>query len=455
MVSSAHRESWQSRLGFIFAAVGSAVGLANIWKFPYTVGKSGGAAFILLYLASLMLIGFPVFISEILIGRATQTSPKGAMKALGKSPGWERVGAMMVLTGFIVSAFYSAVAGWVLGYFIEALRGSLSSMESPQEAIQHYDQLMSSPLWGVGFHGLFLAICSGIVLLGVQKGIERASKIMMPLLLTVLAVLVFKGLALPGAGEGLKFLLEPDWSVVTPSVALAALGQSFFTLSVGQGTMITYGSYLDEKANIPASCVPIALIDTLISILSAVAIFTVVFSVGMEPTAGPGLLFHTLPVVFSQLPGGYLMAVLFFSLVSLAAISSEISAMEPLIAYLMDEWKWTRKQGTALCASAAFIVGVPCALSANLLSGHTLWGMTFLDLIAFVATDLLVPLGGLAAVILVGWRWGMGVALAHLQKGAEKCFDRAPWLKGYFYWGIRYVAPLLMVLVFAHEMGWF
>ncbi|MCB1134732.1 MAG: sodium-dependent transporter [Chlamydiia bacterium] len=452
---STERESWKSRLGFVFAAVGSAVGLANIWKFPYTVGNSGGAAFIILYLAALLLIGLPVFVSEVLIGRAAKSNPRGAMRRLSGSKMWEGMGMMMVITGFIVSAFYSAVAGWIFGYLVEAASGRLSAISSAQEAQDLYSSLMTNPYWGVGFHLLFIGVCMGLLYTGVQHGIERGNKIMMPALIVVLLLLVFKGLTLPGAGEGLRFLLSPDWSQVTGAVVLSALGQSFFTLSVGQGTMITYGSYLDDDANIVSSCVPIALIDTLISIMSTVAVFTIVFSAGLEPTSGPGLLFHTLPLVFGQISGGYIVALLFFLLVVLAAVSSEISAMEPLIAYLMNEKGWTRHHAVLLCAGAAFVLGIPCALSSSLLSQYQIYGMSFLDLMAFVATEILVPVGGLASVVFVGWRWGIKDALKNLRQGSEGLFKRAPWILTYFRYGMCYVAPALVILVFLNGLGLF
>jgi NSS family neurotransmitter:Na+ symporter len=360
----------------------------------------------------------------------------------------------MVLTGVSVSAFYSAVAAWILGYLVEALRGQLSGFSHPADVAEHYAALMANPIWGLSFHFLFLGSCVLVLMTGVQHGIERGNKIMMPLLIFVLFALVLKGLSLPNASEGLKFLFAPDWSVVTAPVVLAALGQSFFTLSVGQGTMITYGSYLNRETNIPVSCYPIALIDTAISLLSAVVVFTVVFSVGLEPTAGEGLLFNTLPIVFSQLPGGYLMAVFFFLLVTLAALTSEISAMEPLIAYLMDEWGWSRRAAVLLCGAAAFALGVPCALSSSLLVDVQIMGRSILGFLAFWATDVFVPIGGLLAVLLVGWRWGLGDAMQHLKRGAGTLFERRPWLETYFRVCIKYLAPCLIVLVFAHELGW-
>lgn len=449
------RDSWGSRLGFIFAVAGSAVGLANIWRFPYVVGQNGGAAFILVYLFCLLLIGFPVFMCEMLIGRTTQTSPSGAFRQLGNNAAWSWAGKWTIITGFIVSSFYSAVAGWILGYLCEAIRGNITNFESTEHAVVHYQSLMENPWWGLTFHFLFLLFCVGVLFLGVRKGIERGNKIMMPMLIIVLLLLVVKGLMMPNAAEGLRFLFTPDWSKLTPAAFLIALGQSFFTLSVGQGTMVTYGSYLGRAENLVKSCFPIVLMDTAISLLSAIAIFTIVFSVGMEPGSGTGLIFHTLPWVFSQIPGGYIVAVLFFLLVVLAAMTSEISALEPSIAYLVDEHGWKRKHAVLVCGLGAFILGIPCALSYSTLKDYTFFNETFFDFVVFLASSILIPIGGFFAVILVGWKWGVGNALKQLKLGASDLFERHPWLRIYFWLCFKYTAPILMIIVFLDAIGVF
>jgi NSS family neurotransmitter:Na+ symporter len=445
------RESWESRIGFILAVAGSAVGLANIWRFPYIVGAHGGAAFVCVYLLCLLLIGFPVFIAEILIGRTTQTSPSGAFRTLGGKK-WTWAGKMTILTGFIVSSFYSAVAGWVLGYLIEAVSGNITSFQSASEATEHNLSLLGTPWWGVGFHFLFIVLCLGVLYMGVRKGIERGNKIMMPLLLILLVLLVIKGLTLEHAGEGLRFLFTPNWSLLTPASILIALGQAFFTLSLGQGTMVTYGSYLRTNSNLIKSCLPVVIMDTCVSLLAAMAVFTIVFSVGIKPDSGPALIFQTLPLVFSQLPGGYLLAILFFLLVSLAALTSEISAMEPTIAYLMDEWKWKRKSAVAACGICSFLIGIPSALSTSVLKDVTWMDLTFLDIVHNLASNILIPLGGLAAVLLVGWAWGMKKALPALREGTGDLFERHPILNRYFWFCIKYAAPILIILVFINSL---
>lgn len=447
-----NRGSWGSRVGFIFAVAGSAVGLANIWRFPYIVGENGGAAFIAVYLLCLILIGFPVFISEILIGRTTQTSPSGAFTELGGSKKWGWAGKLTIFTGLLVSSFYSAVAGWILGYLIEAIKGNASSFSHSADAIGHYETLMASPLWGLSFHFLFLLICTGVLLLGVREGIERGNKIMMPLLFCVLIFLAIWGVFMPSSHKGLVFLLTPDWSALSPQALLIALGQAFFTLSLGQGTMVTYGSYLSKRESLLSSCVPVVIMDTVISLLAAVAVFTIVFSVGLEPNSGPGLVFQTLPLAFSQIPFGHALAVLFFLLVVLAALTSEISAMEPTIAYLIDEWGWKRKSAVLACAVIAFVLGIPAALSYSALKDHSIAGMAYLDFMSFAATGILIPLGGLLAVILVGWKWGVANALIQLKEGASSLFERHPWLNRYFWVCLKYTAPILILLVLLNEI---
>lgn len=449
------RAHWSSRIGFIFAVVGSAVGLANIWRFPYIVGANGGAAFICVYLLCLVIIGFPVLVSELLIGRTTQTSPSGAFGKLGRSKAWGWVGKTTILTGFIVSGFYSAIAGWILGYFVEAVLGHLHNFTSPAEVSTFYNSLIESSVWALSYHGIFLALCCLVLYFGVGEGIERWNKVLMPMLFAALLWLVFKGVTLPNSLEGLKFLLTPDWSFLTPGAILLALGQAFFTLSLGQGTMVTYGSYLGRKESLLRSTFPIVLMDTLVSLFAAIAVFTIVFSVGMEPNSGPGLLFQTLPWVFSQVAGGYILAVLFFMLVVIAAITSEISALEPSIAYLIDEWGWTRHKAVAAVGFGVFLMGIPTALTFSTFAGVEFFSMNILDLVSGFASSILIPLGGLAAVLLVGWRWGAVDAIEELRRGAEDLFAKYPFISTYFKFCFKYCAPVLIIIVFLNALGVF
>ncbi|NGX58629.1 MAG: hypothetical protein K940chlam3_01537 [Chlamydiae bacterium] len=447
------RGSWSSKIGFVFAAAGSAVGLANIWRFPYVVGANGGAIFVVVYLLCLLAIGFPVFISEVLIGRTTQRSPSEAFKRLGNSNFWAVLGSITIITGFIVSAFYSAVAAWILGYLVEAISGRLTAFDSANQAAVHYDSLIQSPLWGIGFHLLFLVGCWGVLVSGVRRGIERGNKVIMPILYLVLITIVLKGLSLPNSFNGLSYLFSPDWSEVTPLMFLIALGQSFFTLSIGQGTMVTYGSYLHEDDNIVTSCFPVLIMDTLVSLFSAIAVFTIVFSVGMEPDAGPGLLFQTLPLVFSKITGGYFVAIAFFLLVFLAALTSQISAMEPTIAFLIDRFHWPRKRAVALCSVGVFLLGLPCALSSNVMKDITFFDMNPLELMLFTTSSILIPLGGFFAIILVGWKWGVPKAVRELHRGMSKGLRENGLFNFYLWFCFKYLAPALIVLVFLNALG--
>ena len=288
---------------------------------------------------------------------------------------------------------------------------------------------------------------------GVRRGIEFGNKIFMPLLLVILLTLVVKGLMSSGASEGLKFLFLPNWKALTPTAIIIALGQSFFTISVGQGTMITYGSYLCDDSNIPKSCFPVVLADTCVALLAATAIFTIAFSAGVDVSGGPGLVFHTLPLAFSKIAGGKIIAVLFFLLVALAALTSEISAMEPVISYLIDEKGLRRRTASLLCALGAFVLGIPSALAYSSLSGVTFFGNNILDSVDFLSTAILIPLGGFFSVILVGWRWGFNNAFHDLKKGAEELFVKYSFLKRYFWFCIKYTAPVLIIVVFIHVIS--
>jgi NSS family neurotransmitter:Na+ symporter len=446
------RVHWKSRFGFIWAAVGSAVGLGNIWRFPYIVGENGGAVFVLLYIICLLLVGLPILIAEIAIGRKTQQNPGSAFKELGKSPLWEKIGKMTIITGLLVSAFYGVVAAWTFSYLVESLMGRITHFTSPESALAHFQRMISTPSLALTAYCGFMLLCLGILLLGVRKGIEGSNKIFMPLLLLVLIALSIKGILLPGAATGLKFLFKPNLALITPKVILMALSQAFFALSLGQGTMITYGSYLTEKENVPSTCFPIALFGTFVSIFAGIAIFSIVFSAGLEPTAGEGLMFQTLPYIFSHMALGGLLAFLFFLLIFLAGLTSQISALEPFIAYLIDRKMWPRRRATLMATGLSFCMGIPCALSFGPLKGWTLFGRNIFDLISSLSVTILIPLGGLAAALLVGWRYGIAKTLNHLSEGAPLLKSKRSWMRSYLKWGIRYIAPLIIAIVFVHQL---
>lgn len=446
------REHWGSKVGFVLAAAGSAIGLGNIWKFPYIAGENGGAAFVFIYLICIALIGLPVLIAEVLMGRTTQRNPVGAFRKLSGSPFWTAIGGLGVLAGFIILSFYSVVAGWSLGYIFEALKGSFYQFSDPAAAGQHFDTLTGKVGWILGWHGVFFTLTMVVVYAGIKGGIERGSKIMMPALFVILLILVIRGITLPGAEQGLKFLWEPDWSKISAQSVLVALGHAFFTLSLGMGAMMTYGSYLSEDDHVPGASLQIVFLDTLIALLAGLAIFTAVFATGQNPGAGPGLIFHTLPVVFARMPGGTLFAILFFLLLSLAALTSAISLLEVVVAYFVDELHWKRHTAVVVFGLITFLLGVPSALSYNLLAEVQLFGKTFFDLADYLASNILLPMGGLFIAVFVAWVWGFDRALGELKKGARNLFERYPFTITVWQIFLKYLAPVMIFIVFLYSI---
>tara|TARA_Y100001970_G_scaffold151393_1_gene185480 strand:- start:308 stop:1732 length:1425 start_codon:yes stop_codon:yes gene_type:complete len=469
------REQWSSKTGFILAAAGSAVGLGNIWKFPYIAGENGGAAFLFIYLICILAIGLPILNIEILLGRETQKNPVGAFKAIRGDSNWKYVGALGVFASFTILSFYSIVGGWSVAYTFESLKGTFDSFvvrdfsfqygrPSPDAAKFFFNVKNSSPFWVLGYHTLFFLSIIGIILSGVKKGLEKASKFLMPILLLILFALVLKGLMLPGADGGIEFLFNPDWSKITPGTFLLALGHAFFTLSLGMGAMMTYGSYLSNNDDIVNASYMVAFLDTIIAILAGVAIFTVVFSSGYDPASGPGLVFHVLPPLLTDLTGGYIFAFLFFLLLTIAAITSGISILEVSVSSLVDELNLSRKKATMIMGFLVYLAAIPCALSFNLLSDVTIpiqgKGFTFFDVADFLASNILLPLGGFFLAIFAGYIWGIDNTVKALLKGDS----------GSLYFGnsilnsskskiifgllIKYLSPVLIFLVFLYQFGW-
>lgn len=433
---TAHREFWGSKMGFVFAAMGSAVGLANIIRFPYLVGANGGAAFIAIYLICLVVLSFPIFIAELLLGRACHRNPAGAFEEIGGTKTWRYAGCFTILTGFFVSGFYAVVSGWVVGYLADAVQGSLLVIDSSVGAESFFYMHLRTPLWSLGMQLCFVLLAAVILFSGVRNGLERASKFLMPVLILLLLYMAMTGLDADNAQNGLHFLFDLQWHEVTPTACLLALGQAFFTLSLGQGTMITYGSYLNRKTNLFVIGVPVVVADTVISILGAIAVFTIVFSVGMEPDSGMALMFKTLPLAFNTMANGYFLSISFFALLALAALTSQISAMEPAIAYLMDERGWTRKRSVVAVSIGVFLLGIPCAMSYDVL-----------NLFDFIATGILIPMGGLLVTLLLGWRWGIAKSIRQLNFGLEGVTFNQPLLELYFTLCVKYLAPLAIFAI--------
>ena len=447
------REVWGSKVGFILAAAGSAIGLGNIWKFPYIAGENGGASFIIVYLICICIIGLPVLIAEILIGRTAQRDPVGAFYKLSNSKLWASVGGMGVVGGFLILSFYAVIAGIAVGYIIESILGNFNGFTESTSASDHFNMLVGNIYWILGYFTFFMILTMLIVYAGIQKGIERGSKIMMPILLLLLIILMIRGITLDGASAGLDFLWNPDWSKIDAKSVLIALGHAFFTLSLGMGAMLTYGSYMSKKDSVPSSALQIVVLDTVIALIAGVAIFTSVFAVGLDPAAGPGLIFHTLPSVFIKMPGGYIFSILFFVLLTIAALTSSISLLQVVVSYFVDERKWSRHRAVTVLTGFIFLLGVPSALSYNVLSDFKIFGLNFFDLVDFTASNVILPLGGMLIAIFVGWIWGFDKVLINLKEGAEKLFDEKPWVVTFWKIFLKFFAPILIFIVLLQSMG--
>jgi neurotransmitter:Na+ symporter, NSS family len=447
------RALWASRLGFILAAAGSAVGLGNVWKFPYIAGNNGGGAFVLVYLVCIAIVGLPIMMAELMLGRHTRRDAVGAFVHLeGKRSPWLTAGWVSVGAAFLILSYYSVVAGWTLDYVFRALAGNFSGQ--PAEAIEGmFGGLVGDGPRQILWHFVFILLCLGIVIGGVQKGIERWSKILMPILFALLVLLFVNGMLSQGAWQGITFMFRPDFQRLTADSVLEAMGHSFFTLSLGMAAMITYGSYLAKSEDLLAASLRVVILDTVIALMAGLAIFSVVFSVGMEPAAGPGLVFKTIPVVFSTLPGGYFLAVVFFLLLAFAALTSGISLLEAQVAYLIDERGWARKRATTFLAGLAFVVGIPTALSYNSLAGWKLIGeLVFFDSVDLLASNYLLPISGLLISLYVGWFWSGAEEKEELLAGG------AGWVYPSWHFLIRFVSPVAVAVVLffkARETGLF
>ena len=437
------RGLWNSRLGFILAASGSAVGLGNIWKFPYIVGQNGGGAFVLVYILCTLAIGLPIMLAEFTIGRKTNLNPVGAFQALKPKTHWIKIGYMGVLAGFLILSFYGVVGGWTLAYVVKALTHTMNNFSSSKEAGQFFGSFISNTWEVLFYHALFMGICIGIVLRGVHGGIERACKILMPTLVIILIILMFRALTLPGAIDGVEFYLKPDFSKIGPQTILIALGQAFFSLSLGMGCMLTYGSYLPEQEDLASATVYVVVFDTMIALLVGMVIFPAVFAMGLEPAEGPSLVFSVLPAVFMDMPFGNLVSVIFFALLAIAAITSGISLLEVVVAYFIDQRKWGRKKAVIITSAVIFAFGIPSGLSFGVFSDSKLFGMTFFDHVDNIASNYLLPLGGMLTAIFVGWIWGTKSAAEEIEKHEIKFHWENIWR-----FLIRYISPVAVFFVF-------
>jgi len=443
------RDGFTSSLGVIAATLGSAIGLGNIWKFPSLTGLNGGAAFLILYVVCTLLVGLPVMIAELAIGRRAKANAITSFQKLAPKQAWWLIGAAGVLSAFLIMAFYSEVAGWVFAYIFKAATGALATTD-PKALGQAFGDLIADPVQSLIWQWLVLILVSGILIAGVSKGIESLEKKLMPALFALLLVVIVRSLTLPGAGQGLEFLFKPDFSKVTGATILAAMGLSFFKLSVGMGTMITYGSYFRDDQNIPSTAIRVMLGDVLVSILAGIAIFPAVFSFGFKPDAGPALLFITIPAVFNSIPLGGLFVVVFFVLGAIAATGAMLSIVEVPVAFLNEQLGWSRKKATIATSIALAVVGSTAALSNSALANTKFFDKTFFDLYDFASSNVLLPVGGLAICLFVGWRWG-GQEFARELTNRESLGNIR--VARLFFGLLKFVTPILVFVVLLNGLG--
>ena len=447
------RGNFGSKLGVILASAGSAVGLGNIWRFPYETGNHGGAAFILIYLGCILLLGLPIMIAEFLIGRHSQANPARAYQILAPGTQWRWVGRMGVLAGFLILGYYSVVAGWTLEYIFEAVSNSFAG-KTPAEFISSFQSFSSNPWRPALWLTLFLLATHFIIVKGVEKGIEKSSKIMMPTLFIIILVLVGCSVTLPGASRGIEFLLKPDFSKVDGNVFLGAMGQAFFSLSLGMGCLCTYASYFSKDTNLTRTAFSVGIIDTFVAVLAGFIIFPAAFSVGIQPDAGPSLIFITLPNVFQQAFSGipvlaYIFSVMFYVLLALAALTSTISLHEVVTAYLHEEFNFTRGKAARLVTAGCILLGVLCSLSLGVTKDFTIFGLGMFDLFDFVTAKLMLPLGGLLISIFTGWYLDKKLVWSEITNNGTL---KVP-IYTLIIFILKYVAPIAISVIFINELG--
>lgn len=447
-MTTSERVTFGSKFGAILATAGSAVGLGNIWRFPYMLGANGGAAFLLIYLICVVLLGLPVMISEFYIGKHTHRNAVGAFKEMAPKTKWSLIGYNGVLAAFLILGFYAVVSGWTIEYIIQAFSGSLHGKDAASFQAD-FEMFSSSTFRPIIWTIAFVLLTHVIIVSGVKDGIERASKVMMPALFLILIALCVRSVTLPGAEKGLEFFFNPDFNKITSSVVLSAMGQTFFSLSIGMGCLITYASYFNKATNIQNVALQVTALDTLVSVLAGVMIFPAVFCFDITPTAGPELVFITLPNVFEQLPLGWLWSAVFFVLLALAALTSTISLHEVATAYTHEEFKISRTKAAWLVSAGVAVLGIISSLSFGVLKDFTIGGLTFFNLLDYVTAKIMLPLGGMFICIYVGYRVDRKILKAELTNEGTIPF--------YFFntyaFFMKYIAPIAIAMIFLNELG--
>lgn len=440
------RDSFGSRLGVLLAMAGSAVGLGNLWRFPYLVGENGGAAFIIIYLACVCFICLPIFISEFVIGRRSQKNAYAAFRDLSGGSAWRWVGLMTVIVPLIVASYYCVIGGWAFEYLWKSCTFSFTGDASQEAVSTMFSDFVSSPWGPVIGQTLFLLVTTLIVIIGIKDGIERFSKLMMPILFIIVIAIAVYSSTLPGSGAGFEYLFKPDFSKVDGGSFASALGQAFFSLSLGFGTIMTYASYVDKKDNILFQSTSTAIADTMFALIAGMAIMPAVFAFGINPQSGPGLVFETLPYVFGKMPGGGIVAILFFLALIVAALTSSISMIEVGVAYLIEEKKLKRTTACVVLFLICWILGIFCALSFGPLAEVKLAGRSIFDFFDNLSSNILMTLGSLLTVLFVGWRLKKTDIYEEFTNGGTLSANVK--IFGVLWFLIRYVAPIAVIVIF-------
>lgn len=449
-MTNSKRDGFGSRFGVLVAVAGSAIGLGNLWRFPYLVGNNGGAAFIVVYITMAIVLCLPIMISEFVIGRRTQSNAIGAVKKLAPKSGWLSIGVISVATAFMISCFYSVVGGWTLEYIVKSFSSGFLVNDNSTLA-KTFSNFTTSPVRPAVMMLIYLAINAFIVSAGIKNGIEKYAKILMPALFVLIIILAIRSLTLPGAQAGLSFLFNPDFSKLTAGSVLAALGQAFFSLSVGMGCIITYGSYVDKKENLMNISLTTAIADTTFAILAGLAIIPAVFAFGISPGEGPGLVFITLPQIFAQMPFGQVISFVFFVILLVAAITSSISLLEVVVAYFVEELKMSRRVATMITFSVIGLFGVLCSLSLGELKEITLFGKNMFDLFDYTTSNIMLPAGGLLIVLFVGWKMKQEDVQDELFNQGSIPFKKSLF-KGIII-GIKFLAPIAIAFILLNGIG--
>ena len=447
MVENTKRATFGGRLSAVLVSAGGAVGLGNIWRFPYVTGENGGGAFLVIYIFCAILIGLPIMLAEFSIGRHAKSNPVGTFRKLNKN--WRFFGYNCILTSFLILGFYSVVSGWTIEYTVHSLTGDIAHYTSAQEHEAFFNSFVTNPWRPILYTVIATLLTHTVITLGVRKGIERCSKVLMPVLFVMLIVLAGRSLMMPGGEKGVEFFLRPDFSKVTPQTFLDAIGQAFFSMSIGLGTMVTYASYFKSETDLRKTAVHVTIIDTLVAILAGIVIFPAVFSAGIEPSAGSKLVFITLPGIFATMPLSMVWSTLFFLLLAVAALTSVISLHEVVTVYVAEEWHMSRKTATRCTTAGIIAMGSLASLSLGVLQNWTIFKLAIFDALDFVTANIMLPIGGMMTSIFVGWVINRRIFHNELTNfDTLRCRQ-----EGVLRFLLRYVCPIMVAMIFLDNLG--